>query len=99
MRARCICSRESILSPHRNLATLGVGDKGVTPPRPETRCTVKSERPFERQQSPYCPSYRLRRFRACVQTLLTPWLYQARVSFAIRESRSSFGLKGGDRSP
>jgi len=52
-------------------------------PRPETHRTVKSKRPFERQQSPYCPSYRLRRFRACVQTLLTPWLYQARVSFAI----------------
>src|SRR5215470_7479065 len=49
---------------------------------------------FEREQSPYCPSYRLRRFRACVQTLLTPWLYQARVNFAIQESCSSLRLKG-----
>jgi hypothetical protein len=74
------------------LAALGVGDKGGEyHPRPETRYTVKSERPFEQEQSPYCPSYRLRRFRACVQTLLTPWLYQARVSFAIR---SWFRLKG-----
>src|SRR6516225_2555016 len=64
-------------------------------PRPETHRTVKSKRPFERQQSPYCPSYRLRRFRACVQTLLTPWLYQARVSFAILEKSQFVPAKGG----